>query len=162
MGKTRRARSIILSKAEELCSVNKENNIVFFDLTQKMVYAIKLDIMKLTNEAFNEKYKFNKEDIIALGDTNVQNSFIEKLIPHRMLGTYLAEKRKDKSYLRPTFKCYKSHSIDRWHFLGPLITHVIHENAISSWKCAMENIGDPKYGIILILPKESSLTLINL
>lgn len=102
---------------------------VFTDIEAQLEYIIKLGMceeqVKLMAE-FTKTYKFHPKSVIAYGKTkNINATLLNKII---------------ELDLKTGYTCYQRDN--------PTGLVKIHEDVTSSWNCAMQTLGLPKYGII--------------
>lgn len=110
---------------------------------------------KLIN-TFKDFYKIDPSNIIAYGETNVSNQFATKYIERIEIPNINARKFDEPIY---ACKCFVDNSqieigdqlVDRWKTNVDNV--ILHEDALSSWKCLMSHTHNPKFGFIRKIEK---------
>lgn len=95
------------------------------------------------NEAFARHHKFILDNIIAIGDTKIENRFANMLIEHT--------KTKICDTVKSNFKCFVN---EDWKKIG-IMNLPFHEDGGSSWNCLMSKLKNPKFGVIFKIPSEN-------
>lgn len=154
-----------------LKSSNPDFDIAFFACSPELIDVLKSDITDIYIHSksdnmfakmaleFEKKHGLKPKDILSYGDTSVTSGFIEPLLDKITIGQWFANRYNDPTRLRNSYKCFRS---NRWDFSQGFMTHIIHEDPMHSWGCAMEMCRYPKYGIISKVKKGTNIDKIKL
>lgn len=126
---------VMIPATKQLCE-QVEANLELYNHNCKIR---KFESIKTMDEELIAELGFKYKDIVELGDTEVSNQY--------------ANSRIEKLYIRSTPKettnAYKCHCTSDWKFQATHKNLILHEDGLSSWNCAMDILGHPKYAIII-------------
>jgi len=120
------------------------------DLNTTVTKINKADKLK----EFEKRNQIPFANLVMYGDTeNINTSLLTFLIPSHSYITKNTDTQWTKKVTMISYKCY-TQDTKEVNYKNRMFTAkggglVIHEHILSSWKCVLEKIGNPKYAIIL-------------